>query len=290
MYQDEGRTKSQTILSILIGLILVALAVWFHLSFDSSRDGSLGTLDEMLSALRIPDHALENTGQGDVPDYVYLQGHAVAGAELTDEDFGIQLTGLFLERQVQELVREIVKRPEGRPLTEFHWRERIQHPMTGYREQSKPVTLSGYLVSSSLVDYLEDGIPIPCDDRRITRIPEYKGEELVCRSDGTFHSQPEGTAEDVGDIRVTFAYLPPGTVSMIARHEGGELSLVADKEGTYLDLIKAGEYSPEELVQIAQGEWVDRASRAAWFSGIVLCLGLFLIVAPLWKKHKRHSG
>lgn len=158
--------------------------------------------------------------------------------------------------------------------------------MTSYREQSKPVTLSGYLVSSSLVDYLEDGIPIPCDDRRITRIPEYKGEELVCRSDGTFHSQPEGTAEDVGDIRVTFAYLPPGTVSMIARHEGGELSLVADKEGTYLDLIKAGEYSPEELVQIAQGEWVDRASRAAWFSGIVLCLGLFLIVAPLWKNIK----
>lgn len=289
MHQDERQTKSQMILSILIGVILIAAAASFYLSHHRARGSSDETLSEILYSYRTVDRADQIAPRGEPPDYVYIQGQVSSDDELIDEDFGIRLTGLYLERRVQELVREMVRRPEGRPLVELHWRERTSLPMTSYRRQPEPVTLLGHRVSGRLIDYLEGGSAIACDDTRITRTPSYDGRELICRPDGTFYSKPEGAAEDVGDIRVTFSYMPLGVVSMIARREGSDLTLIADKDGTYLNLISAGEYRPEELVAKAQGENADRSSSVAWFSLAVSCLGLFLVIAPFWKRYGRRS-
>ncbi|MEX2577936.1 MAG: TMEM43 family protein [Verrucomicrobiales bacterium] len=102
---------------------------------------------------------------------------------------------------------------------------------------------------------------------------------ILSNGDVYFGSDPASPA--VGDIRVGYAVVRPGPVSVVARQQGDTLVSYVAKTGGKVDLLERGTLSAEEMFRSAR----DRNKAMTWAIRVggffVLAIGFSMILRPL---------
>ncbi|MCB0328994.1 MAG: hypothetical protein KDD70_05010 [Bdellovibrionales bacterium] len=281
MVHDEKHTTAQRVGAIVLGLLIMAAAVCGYLWTEAQRSGATTTLNEILSAYE--DKSRESPSQ-DHP-FAYVHGRAESEEDLVDQLFDIKVRGVFFERTVKRLTKQVTKPgvEGGRTIVTYDWVKGGEPPFTYLRIYPDSLRVAGSTVSSQLLDWRLEGEAIPCDDTRIKAVPAYRTQPLLCLSNGEFSNRAEEEAPEEGDIRITFSYLPLGEISILGKLSDGILYPIEDANETYLYLIEAGKRSPEELVRTAQSRIVTQQNTGRWICLGIFLLGLFFFTSPFRK-------
>jgi len=238
---------------------------------------------------------------------IHVIGDATAGEPITDDRFGIRVTGaLRLLRKVEMYQWQEDRKTEERDRlgggTEtvttysyrkvwseqaidsggFHVTEGHQNPPMPFetaRFNGTDVRLGGFRLGDPVLNRLHGFQPVALAER-----PVPAGFEL---RDGVFYKPGEGAGWgrsdglEIGDIRLTYHEVPVGPVSIMGRQSGERITeFVSGNERRYL-LVESGRHFPDAMIAEAKAQnafltWILRVV------GIVLIwIGLSLIFGLL---------
>ncbi len=287
---------------VAIGILLFALA--FPLLFwnEGRAVKQHKALDEGAGAVIPVSSDMVDSANED--HLVHMTGTVTTDAQLTDADFGISVTALKLRRMVemyqwQETASTETKDKIGgaqetvttytydkgwsdRAIDSGGFKEPTGHqnpnsmPYGAAEYEADPVTLGAFTLSESLVDKVDSYEPLPLDDGAIPSA--LKGKASV--QGDTIYIGANPAVPQVGDVRVTFASVPPTVVSVVARQAGASLSAYETGNGQRLELLVQGERTAGEMFEAAEEgnrvlTWV---LRVAGF--LVMMIGLNVALKP----------
>lgn len=237
---------------------------------------------------------------------VHLSGEAVTSAPIADPDFGISVTAIRLERRsemyqwIEEVHTETKNKTGGGTETvkrytyDKAWRDRIvdsgnfkvpgghQNPTSfkfGSGEKvAELVTLGAFTLPDFLVAKIGGAQPLPVETL------ENASEEVKSTGKldgGRVYFGKSADAPEIGDVRVGFAFVPTGTVSVVARQSGTTFDSYLTKTGGKVDLLERGVVSAADMFQMAQ----DRNKILTWAIRVggffLLALAFSMILRPI---------
>lgn len=235
---------------------------------------------------------------------VHMTGEATTEAKLTDADFNVSVTALKLRRSVamyqwQETVSSETKDKLGggqetvttytydkgwsdRAIDSGGFKEPTGHqnpgsmPYEASEEIAEPVTLGAFTLPSSLVDRIDTYQPVAVDAAAIPAALKGK----ASASGEMLYIGANPASPSIGDVRVTFASVPPTVVSVVARQTGDSLSAFETENGGRIEMLTTGERTADEMFEAAEESntiltWVLRA-----FGFLLMMGGLRTILKP----------
>jgi len=289
---------------ILVGLVLFLVA--FPLLFwnEGRAVRRHQTLEEGGGAVvSVPADRVDAGNEGKL---VHLTGTAVTDATLSDAAFGVSARGVRLKRTVemyqwQERAKSTTSKQVGggtETTTTYTYTKTWSATLLSSADFKKPqghrnpeampydsveytaehVRLGAFTLSPSLVRKIDNftSLPVPGD----APLPEaLRGKGTV--HDGGFYLGGDPTSPQVGDVRVRFAVVRPGEVSLIARQARDTFEPYATQAGGTIELLQPGVHTAEAMIRHEQESnviltWVLR------LAGFLLMLfGLALVFRPL---------
>jgi hypothetical protein len=236
---------------------------------------------------------------------VHMSGTADSGDTLADDLFDVALSALRLQRKVEmyqwkERKQTRRKKKTGggtRKVTRYSYskvwsttlirssrfKRRSGHenptamPFSSETFDAR-VTVGAFQLSPELVQKIDNWESLEVDVAGpLPEILEGQGEIY---GEGFYLGHNAG-APQIGDVRITFAAVFPGTVSLVASQEGGALATYRTRSGGTLGLLQTGEHSAEEMFKTAR----DHNRLLTWglrAGGLLLMfIGLILLANPL---------
>lgn len=284
---------------IFIGILLVAgagmLQFW--------NEGRTLRQQEMLDAGRAEVVSLDAASVG-LQDgrLVHLSDELRAEGELLDPDFNQVAEGLGLRRTVE--MYQWRERKETREETsvggskttrtiyryERDWSSKTidssgfadpsghqnppAMPFASREWRAAQVSLGTLPLAPAIVSEIGGWRPMAVQPERLP-----SNLEPSFRIDDGLLSTAQGSPE-VGDLRIRFARLPEGPLSVVARLSGGELQPDQRRQGTLL-LVERGRHAAADLFDAAESRnaGLGWALRAAGFA--LMWAGFGLVLAPL---------
>ncbi len=168
----------------------------------------------------------------------------------------------------------------------FNAKYRDQYKNPSSKEPSrnyfaKNVKVKGYKLNESQINMLENlkELPVPNDvkfpAKMASKAKNNSSFIYVSRSGNTSISNPE-----IGDYKITFKYLPAGTVSVIGEQRDGGFTEYKTKTGELLE-VREGNLKSDEIFQKATSEnetftWILRGVGL-----LVMTIGLVMCASPL---------
>ncbi len=294
-----GRLRDSVIGS-LIGIALVIAAVMLLYWNEGNEVTTLRTLD-MAARLVVeaPPARIDPALEGRL---VHLTGALLAAAPARDPVFGVvSADAVRLERHVEmfqwdEHSSSSTEKSLGGGSTTtttydyqrkwsdqaidsgtFHARAghvNPQLPIAGLISDAADVRLGAYRLDASVLDELAPSAPVSLPEGAALP-PGWKRGEA-----GPYRGR-DPLAPVIGDVRVTFIAVPPGTASVIAGQQGDRLAIFMAPNGQTVALAKPGVAGADAMFSAERSQ----ARLLAWalrLGGFALCLvGLVLLVRPL---------
>ncbi len=169
-------------------------------------------------------------------------------------------------------------------------------PADNLTEVADKVDFGAYTLPDTILRKWNNASPITIDQADLNKVPQGTKSDLdrywkslgrmgnadLKVSSGQFVMSKNIMSPEVGDIRVSFSVVKPGTVSLVARQVGStfEAGQRPGSSGQILE-FKPGTYSLDALVASAK----KRNKMIAWllrFGGwLMMTIGLTMVVAPL---------
>lgn len=298
-----GRLKG-ALSGIVIGLILVAVGVWLLFTNEGRAVRRAKSLAEGGGAVvSVSADRVDPAHEGDL---VHVSGTAETEELLQDPAFGVAVFGFHLERRVEmyqwreDRDRKTEKKMGGSTETrttysyERVWSDELidsggfkkpaghanpgSFPIAPREVTASRVTLGAYRLPPSMVQRLRDFEPVELPAREA--LPEEIRDRSHLRDDliyvGSDPSSPE-----VGDLRIRFAYVPPGPVSLVAQQVGDTFSRYPTTAGGTIELVRSGVASAEAMFAAAErsNRMLTWLLRGGGF--LLLFLGVGLVLRPL---------
>ena len=146
-----------------------------------------------------------------------------------------------------------------------------------------PITVGSYTLSSGLVDKINWWKDWVDTDGSLSteKITDDTGRDSAIVYDNGFYQGQNPSNPEVGDVRISFKYIPEGTVSFVAAQTGDSFSPYVTQRGGSILLLRSGYRTSDELFLLAQRDntiitWLVR------FAGFLLMfIGLKSIAGPL---------
>ncbi len=236
---------------------------------------------------------------------VHLTGQATTDEELTDEAFGVTVTGIKLRRTVtmhqwKESKRTRRRKKLGggtrtettysyskvwseRSIDSTSFRESTGHTNPGampYQSQSvaaEKVTLGGFRLSKSLVARIEGGSPVTVRAEDLPEALEGKAKAAA----GGFYVGANPAAPVVGDLKIVFSVVKPQVVSLISRQIGDTFEPYQAKAGGTIEMVAAGAQSAESMFEEAKAANVTMTWVLRLVGFVVMAIGLALMAQPM---------
>lgn len=302
--QSWGSRLKGSLRGIVIGLILVVVAVWLLFTNEGRAVRRAKSLAEGGGAVvSVPADRVDPAHEGAL---VHVSGTAETEEILQDPAFGVAVFGLHLERRVEmyqwrenrdsETEKKLGGGTETRttysyekvwsdePIDSSGFKRPEGHTNPGSfrygprKVSASRVSLGAFRLPSSMVERLGNFQPLeisstdalPAEIRYESRLQD--GGVYV----GWDPSQPE-----VGDLRIRFAYVPPGPVSVVAQQIGDSFSPYPTAAGGTIDLVRSGVASAEAMFKAAQQSnriltWLLRGGGF-----LLMFFGIGMVLRPL---------
>lgn len=294
---NSGKGKG-VIGGALFGMACIAMA----LGLQFWNEGRAMRRTQVLDAAAAQVQPLARAGEGGL---AHVSAQASASAPVQDPDFGVATQGLALRREVEmfQWVEKRQKRSERRAdgstyeveeyryerrWTDEHedssrFREAAGHqnpPPPAFRSQrfrAQEVRVAERVLDAEIAAELEgwQTLPVASDTLPPNLAASFRP------ADGWLYSGENFTSPDVGDLRIRFARIPEGTVSLIAAASPGRLSPAKLRSDDAFFLIERGEHAPEALIESARSVNSVLAWGLRVFGFGLLWMGFGLLLRPL---------
>ena len=282
----------------LFGLALIAVA----LGLQFWNEGRAMRRTQALDAASAQVQPLAQTEAGAL---AHVSAAATASAPVLDPDFGVSTQGLALRREV-EMFQWVEKREtrterradgSTRQVEEYRyerrWSEEHQDssrfekrsghenppppPFRSQRFSADEVRVDGRVLDPRIVGEIGGWEPLPASTEAL---PPNLAASLR-PFDGWLYSGENFDSPQVGDLRIRFARIPEGEVSLIAAAAPGRLAPAKLRSDEAFFLIERGQHTPEALIESARSSnsalaWGLRAGGFA-----LLWMGFGLLLRPL---------
>jgi hypothetical protein len=239
---------------------------------------------------------------------VHLTGEATTVDILTDSQFSISQKAIKLQRKVEiyqwkeEKKSEEKKKVGGgsQTVTTYSyikaWSEPLidsssfkkaeehknpaEKPFPTEIKKAEKVTVGAFTLSSSLIERISKYEDYPVDPSMQKKLPKHlRG--TIRTSSGAFYIGRDPANPQVGDAKITFSFVKPLTVSIIAQQSGSTFQPYKTKAGDAIERLQYGTATAAEMFQKAQEEntmmtWILRV-----VGFIMLFVGLLLFFKPI---------
>jgi len=152
-----------------------------------------------------------------------------------------------------------------------------------YKEEvfkAELITLGVFTLPDIVIDSLSWWLPFT-GNISVNTIPDTTLRNKTKVVDQMFYIGKDPTNATLGDMRVSYEIIEPGTVSIIAQQSSNTFTAYIAKAGKPVLLVEEGTHSSEEMYQEAR----DEATALTWTlrvcGAIAVYLGLILMMSPL---------
>ncbi len=234
---------------------------------------------------------------------IHISGQAVTDNKLADSEFGIELCALHLKRIVEMYQwkedKKTHKTSDGKTRTEYSYHKvwsdyeidsqkfkrqegHINPPMPlkGIKRSASEVKVGAFWLNSSLIQGISSFEDITITAAHLEKLPE--GMKNLKLFENYFYRGNEPLNPKIGDARIRFQYVKPGTtVSVIAQQTGNTFCPYPTKAGRPIEMISIGQITAHNMFQTAlsQNAMLTWLLRLAGF--LVMLFGMMLILNPL---------
>ncbi len=274
---------SDLIAGIVALLLIVAACLWVLWSTESNHANQLVALSEVEAAL--VGEALSDQR------VVHLTGETEVDRPIEDRDLGLTVDGLLLERSVHMLQWNSFTDGDDRTAYDKDWHSRPIDSSHFPRDHQNPgafpihssifpspgARVGDLLLPTKLIRELRQKSYTPQQsDLDISVLSELR---LTWDSEHQAFFPGPHTQRQIGDLWITYEYIPLQEVSILAAAETGMVVPIQGSAGPF-SMILPGHYTAEEMLAIARAERSDPMQhwRTLLFSASFV---LLLIVATV---------
>lgn len=294
---NDGKGKG-VLGGALFGLACIATA----LGMQFWNEGRAMRRTQVLDAVAAEVRPLAQAGEGAL---AFVSAQASAPGPVQDREFGVAAQGLALRREVEmfQWIEKRQQRTERRSdgstheVVDFHYERRWsdEHadssrfrdtaghenpappPYRSQRFDASQIRVAGRVLDAVIASDIDGWETLSISTETL---PPNLAASLR-QANGWLYSGENFASPEVGDLRIRFARIPEGPVSLIAAASADRLvpAKVRSEEGFYL--IERGEHPPQALIESAQSSNSTLAwgLRAGGFG--LLWLGFGLLLRPL---------
>ncbi len=282
---------------VIVGIVMAFGAIpltWWNEGRTVRETRSLEEGQKAVVAAGVESVDAANEGR-----LVHVAGRLVSDETLADERFGVESSGLRLERTVEmyqwDEDKDEKKSDSGKTTTTYEydtkWSERaidssdFRHrdghenpsdwPVRSETWRAAQGNLGAYVLDADMLSRAEGNAALEPPAEAETTLDGFR------REGSGWYFGENASSPQVGDIRVRFSETPEGDYSFIARQAGSGLAPYATKAGNEILLVDTGIVPAEKMFEAAHSRnaFIAWALRAGGF--VLLWLGLSLVMRPL---------
>jgi hypothetical protein len=295
-----------SIKGILFGIVLIPLAIillWWN---EGRAVTTANSLKEGAAAVvSVPSDKVDPANDNKL---IHTTGAAKAAKPVTDQEFGISVPALRLERSEEiyqwvENTKSETKTKVGggeetittytyekkwveKPQNSSEFKKPSEHPnkgalIAGSRNfNADHVTLGAFEVPASFFDDMGDAAEHPVTQDDLAKLPPDLKQSARIQA-GAFYFGEKTDTPQIGDRRVSFEIVKPGTFSIVAAQVGHAFAPYQTKAGDTINLIESGAASAEAMFKNAASAntlftWLARLGGFLFMS-----FGFMAIMRPL---------
>ena len=240
---------------------------------------------------------------------VHTSGMVKVDETLKDDQFGIEVKGLALKREV-EMYQWVEKKKEekekkagGKEVTkttytyERKWSSSLQKSdnfkeKKGHRNPgammyegktfaAKNATMGAFKLTESIISSVSSTNPYPVTKELFDKLPA--GVKSQAKLDGDklyFGANPSDPV--VGDTRVTFAVAEPGEITVVSQQVGDSFKPYTSKKVTSaIELVSSGKKTSDEMFKAAEDANVVMTWVLRIIGFFLMFIGLSMVFRPL---------
>jgi hypothetical protein len=297
----------QSVFGVILGLILV-VAMVIGLFWNEGRAVTTARALAEGAGL-VVSVASDAVDAGNEGRLVHVSGIVTADTEPVDRDFGISAAGIRLERTVemyqwreqsrsetqtklgggQETVTTYTYSREwaSRAIDSSNFRQPAGHanPAMTYRSEAFQIPaakLDAFQLDSAVLDRIGDARPVPITPDLLASINTvFTGSLPTHVADGRIYLGRDPANPAIGDHRVSYALVPLGPISVVARQEGASFAPYQTRAGDRLLMVETGAVPAERMFERAATAntvmtWLLRLGGL-----LLLMMGFSMVLGPL---------
>jgi hypothetical protein len=293
-----------SIKGVFVGIILVVLAFPVLFWNEGRAVNTWKGLQE--GAAAVVDATADEVDSGNEGKLVHVTGEMASTEELADAVFAVTVSAIQLERKAEMYQWEENKKTKTekkmgggeKKVTSYsykkgwsstvkdssNFKKQKDHVNPGsmlYQGKSfvaKKVNLGAFELSESLISQYSEWEDLSLNSDHLTNLSEDLQASAKIAGGGIYiGADPASPA--IGDMRVTFRQVLPGTASVIAKQTGKSLSSYKTAADTTLAILTAGTHSSEDMFDAAEAA----NAMMTWILRLVGFLMMFIGFGMVFK-------
>jgi len=288
----------------ILGLVLFIAAfplLWWNEQRSLEREKALWEAQQVV--VTVPANSVNPADEGKL---VYLTGEATTGGTVADAVFGITRRVLKLRRTVEMYQWDETKDSRtikdfgggSHTITTYHYQKKWSDPLISSGSFRKPqghtnpatkpfetkvftakrVHVGAFKLPPVLLEKMTWFADLPVTDDMLEQVPEARRDTLQV-AEGRFYRGKQPDTPQVGDVRIAFAVILPGPVSLVAQQAGASFAPYPTTHGEVV-LLASGTVAIANMFHTARVEnsvktWVLRG--VFW---LVMLFGICLVFGP----------
>ena len=290
---------------VVFGLILIVVSgvlLWWNEGRAVTTARSLA--EGQSAVVNVAADKVDTANEGKL---VHVSGEATSKGPVKDPDYGVTSPNpaLMLERKVEMFQWAEEKKSETHTKvgggtetkttytyktewsttlnksSDFKQPQGHDNPQTmpeGHTFVSDSATLGAFKLNETLLHQIKASQPVSPEAKNVEASPQGAAFRVVSGGlyKGTDPSQPK-----VGDIRITFTYVAPTTISVIAQQAGEAFQPYQTKSGDALQMLSMGTVSAQQMFKEAH----DANNMLTWIlrgvGWLLMTIGIGSLFSPL---------
>jgi hypothetical protein len=296
----------ESIKGILFGIVIIPLMIillWWN---EGRAVTTANSLKE--GAKTVVSVSADNVDAANDKKLVHVTGEAKAADPVVDPDFGLSVPALRLVRSeeiyqwVEDTKTEKKEKVGGseetkttytydkkwtdKPVNSADFKKPQGHANKGdliagdANIAAEKVTLGTFQVPESLVSQMGDPAKHSVTDADLAKLPADLKEGTKIQS-GEFYFGEKPDAPQIGDVRVSFEIVKPGTFSIMAAQIGDTFEPYQTKAGDAISMVESGTVSAETMFKNAASANTIITWLARFGGFLFMSFGFMAIMRPL---------
>ncbi len=294
----------RSFVGMLVGLALLIGSVVLLFWNEGRAVATAKSLRE--GAATVIDVPSDNVNPANDSKLVHVTGDTAVSEPLEDSAFNISESGLRLRRNIQVYewkekketksrdkigggkettttytyekvwASELIRSSSFKSSEDHENPPRLEIPKKEF--VAKNATLGQFKLTAQIIEKISGDESLEATKERFSRIPEDLQSKLKIDGDH-FYLGADPTTPEIGDEKISFTILRPGTVSVVAAQTKQSFTPYVTRNEREIELVEAGNVSAPQMFAHAQAAnrtltWILRAAGfAAMFFGGMLVLG-----------------
>ena len=297
---------------MIFGLILLPVSVILLFWNESRAVTTAKSLKEGAAAVvSVAPDAIQPANDQKL---IHLSGDVASGEAVRDPLFGLSAPALRLARHVEmyqwkeeqhtekhktlgggeetQTTYNYTKVWSDQPMDSSHFKHPEEHtnptafPIPKLTTVTPKATLGAFTIPTSLIEKMQGDEPLPATAESLAQLPPDWKSKAKLNGDSVYLGADPNTPA-IGDARVTFQVLKPGTFSILAQQTGDTLSPFPTHAGREIERVESGAVSADLMFQHDQSRnniltWVLRlAGFVLMFIGFAAALNPLHVFADI---------